>query len=261
MFSIPVITLLIVLLAALVCYAFIYQTISYRKRQRDRLLDLLKLRLRNFKFMLNGFPPGFLTKELSLLVHRSLVQVLDQLAKMEPNGKHREEIPAIEQHMAEIQRQPNAKSVMTGLENIQKVRDIKASLEDLYKYVHQLQSQKTLSSQQAESYRAMINQLVVQLSVDSYFLQGRMAKDKGKLRLAVHFFNLALKLMEKGRNKSHFESRIQQVQTLITELESRLSSDEPQAVKVTENADSATGSSEWDKFGQEQPWKKKQLYD
>lgn len=264
MSSVAVITSIIVLLAGLVCYAFIAQTIAQKRQQKERLLVALKTRVRNFKFILSGFPAGFLPKELTLLVQRSLMQLLEQLAKLEPgNNSHKEDLQAIAQQMAETQRQPpSGANQPASIDNPQKAREIKACLEELYKFIFHLEGKKNLSRAQADVHRGMIRHLVLQLTVDSYVLHGRIARDKGKLRLAAHYLDLALKLMIRERANGQFDGRIAQIRAAINDLETRLANETGEQPELPEeDGEQAAISSEWDKFAQEQSWKKKQIYD
>jgi hypothetical protein len=262
MSSVAIITSIIVLLAGLVCYAFISQTMSQKRQQKERLLMALKSRVRNFKFMLSGFPAGFLSKELSLLVQRSLLQLLEQLAKLEPNVlTHKEDLQLITQQIAEAQRQPPQNHQPVTLDNPQKAREIKSCLEELYKFIFHLEGKKNLTKAQADVYRGMIRHLVLQLAVDSYAAHGRIARDKGKLRLAIHYFDLALKLMTKERTSGNFDARIEQIRALIKDLEDRLHNESNEAAEVAKDeGDQTPVNSEWDKFTEEN-WKKKQIYD
>ena len=261
MTSVTVITSIIVLLAALVCYAFIAQTISHKKQQRERLLTALKTRVRNFKYMLNGFPAGFLPKELTLLVQRSLMQLLEQLTKLEPNAKHGEDLQAVAHLMAETQRQPQAAAPPNAIDNPQKAREIKLCLEELYKFVFHLEGKRNVTRAQADVYRSMIRNQVLHLTVDSYVLHGRIAREKDKPRLAIHYFDLALKLMLKERASGQFDARIPQLRSQMADLESRVTNEAPKATEPREETTDQAVSQEWDKFAQEQSWKKKQVYD
>lgn len=263
MSSVTVITSIIVLLAALLCYAFIAQTISQKRQQRERLLTALKARVRNFKFMLSGFPAGFLPKELTLLVQRSLMQLLEQLAKLEPNANHTQDLQGVAQQMAETQRQPpQTNSSVQIVDNPQRVREIKACLEELYKFVFHLEGKRLLARAQADIHRAMIRNLVLQLTVDSYVLHGRIARDKDKPRLAIHYFDLALKLMLKERASGQFDGRINQLRAAMAELEGRMLNEAPLTPEPrADDPDQSAINEEWDKFAKEQSWKKKQVYD
>jgi hypothetical protein len=264
MSSVAIITSIIVLLAGLVCYAFIAQTLAQKRQQRERLLAALKVRARNFKFILSGFPAGFLPKELALLVQRSLMQLLEQLSKLErSNNTHQEDLQAIAQQMAETQRQaPVSSNRPTAIENPQQAREIKAYLEEFYKFIFQLEGKKNLTKAQADIYRGMIRHLVLQLSVDSYVLHGRIAREKGKPRLAIHYLDLALKLMIRERVSGQFDARIAQIRTAINDLQSHLTNEAGETTELPEeDGDQSAISSEWDTFAQEPSWKKKQLYD
>lgn len=264
MSSVTVITSIIVLLAALVCYAFIAQTISQKKQQRERLLQALKTRARNFKFMLSGFPNGFLPKELTLLVQRSLIEVLEQLNRLEPGqNRYQDDLLATTQLMAETQRQQNQNAQPITIENPQQIREVKACLEELYKFIFQLEGKKGMPRQQADGHRALIKQLVLQLTIDSYVLHGRLARDKNKLRLAAHYFDLALKLMLRERASGLFDGRISQLQSVISELNSRIPTEGKAGTPQSqEQAGAADINDQWSEFEKEEKgWKKKQIYD
>lgn len=262
MSSIAIITAIIVLLAALVCYAFVAQTLTQKRQQRERLAAALKARLRDFKFMLSGLPAGFLPKELVLLVQRSLMQVLEQLARLEPaNSAHAQELQSVAQQMAEVQRQPTQTAATAPLDSAAKVKETKVCLEELYKFIFQLEGKKGMTAAQAEAYRNMIKQLVLQLTIDSYVMHGRAARDKGKPRLAIHYYDLALKLMTRERANGQFEPRIKQMQSLIGELELQNDTAPLAAAAPAVETDQELVSEEWDKFEKESNWKKKQIYD
>lgn len=262
MSSITVIAAIIVLLAGLVCYAFVAQTLTHKRQQRERLANALKVRVRNFKFMLNGLPSGFLPKELVLLIQRSLMQILEQLTKLEPKQEsYTQELQSVAQQMAETQRQPS-QTVTTGpLDSAQKAQEIKACLEELYKFIFQLEGKKGMTRSQADVYRNMIKQLVLQLTVDSYVMQGRVAKDKDKLRLAIHYFDLALKLMLRERANGVFDARITQLQATIAELESQVGDSPLTQASIAGELEHENFTEQWDKFDKEDSWKKKQIYD
>lgn len=263
MSTVTIITSIIVLLAILVCYAFIVQTIRQKKQHHNRMLQAMRYRWRNFRYMLNGFPEGFLPPELKLLVQRSLLDTLENLVRLEPrNPAHKEELQLLTQQMSETTRQTQEPSRRSSVENPQQIRDIKSGLEELYKFVFQLEAKKSITPEHAEIYRNTIKHLVVQLSIDSYVLHGWAARTKGKNALALHYFELAMKLMEKERRPDQYEGRIQHLSTLIEEV--RELSDEQVTNLTAKDAapDEGAISSEWEEFAKsEKSWKKKQLYD
>ena len=261
MSSVMVITSIIVLLAGLVCYAFVAQTVVQKRQKKERLLAGLKSRARSFKYMLSSTPTNYLPKDLKLLVQRSLQNVLEQLAKLDPGeSSYHEDLQGLTQQMAETQRQ-NDLAARKPLDNPQQAKEIKACLEELYKFIFNLESKRALSRDQADTFRAMVKQLVLELTVDSYVLHGRVAKEKEKYRLALHYFDLGVKLLIREGQSGQFDNRIAQLREVIADLQSRAQAEEEVNLPVPGD-DGTPANAEWNEFGQEnQDWKKKQIYD
>lgn len=264
MSSIAIIIIIIVLLSMLVCYAFIVQSLRQKREQRDRLLLALKARARNFHYMLDGFPQGFLPKDLTLLVQRSLQLVYEQMVRLEPkNASHRENMQTLAAKVAAAQKESDKPTVTVSVDNPQQSADIKLCLEELYKFVFQLERKGQLTQLQAEAYRAIIRQLLLHLTVDTYILHARIAQEKDKLQLACHYFELAIKLIQKEGQKSQFEPKLLQIMNAKGGLEKILSErGETRDPVPGEDSPPTPVGAEWDEFDKmSQSWKKKQLYD
>lgn len=265
MSSVTVITTIIVLLAGLVCYAFISQTIRHKREQRSRLLAALKSRSRNFKFMLSGFPAGFLSKELTLLVHRSLIEVCEQLSKLDPNNPaHVQDLQTISSQMAEVQRQAKPQQ-NAELESHQQIKEVKACLEELNRFLYSLERQGRCNKASADSYRNQIKQLVLKVTVSSYELNGRAAAQASKTKLASHYYTTALNLLVREGRAGQFDQKIKSFKEIIAKLEKQLEAEGPTSdIAPEEAAEQAGIDGEWDKFSSDDdnsPWKKKQVYD
>lgn len=264
MSTVAVIVTIVVLLAALVCYAFVSQTIKTKKEQKMRLTAALKSRSRNFKFMLNGFPQGFLSKELTLLVQRSLADVCEQLAKLEPEDPaHLQDFQLMSAQMTESHKQ-SAPQAVKPLESQQQIKDVKVCLEELHKFVFTLEKKNTLTRNQAGSFKTQIKQLVLQVTVDSYSLNGKQASQGGKTKLALHYFDLALKLILREGKSNKFASQVAKLKEQMAQLQSKLSEEEPQtAMSDDQLAEQNEMADEWDKFADknEDMWRKKNVYD
>lgn len=265
MSSVVIITSLIVLVAILVCYALIAQTLAHKRQRRERLMTAISAKVRNFKYMLNGFPQGFLPKDLLMLVQRSLIDLYEQLVDIDSgNPTHKQDLQAISLQLNETQRQTRQHQ-QVSIENPQQIKDAKACLEELHKFVFQLEQKGVVNRANADAYRSTIKQLVLQITVDSYMVSGRAAKGGNKTRLAIHYFTLAHKLLcKEGRGGQH-EKTIAQLAITIKELESHLIEEEPTAIVPTAQLPSIEEletSAAWDKFKTgEASWKKKQIYD
>lgn len=263
MSSVAVIAVIIILLASLVCYAFISQTLAHKREQRERLVSALSLKARNFKFMLNGFPQGFLPPELTMLVQKSLMDIYNQLTELEPqNNLFRGELQTLSQQMNDARRQ-HSRQGNVRMENPQQISEVKACLEELHKYIFQLEEKNRIPRQTADAHRASIRELVVNLTVDSYNIAGKQALDKEKPRLALHNLELALRLMERERKSGDFNQRIVDLQQQCAALNLRITQEDAATAGPDITPDDQENlDGQWDEFSKKEgDWKKKQMYD
>lgn len=263
MSSIQIISSIIVLLAGLVCYAFIAQTLRVKKEQRERLLAVLKRRNNTFKFMLNGFPKGFLSKELTLLVQKSLIETCDQLAKLDPKTpQYQQDLQLITEQMIETQRQTGPKAAR-HLETHQQVKEVKMCLEELYRFILGQQQKGLMPSNQADGLSNQIKQLVLQITVDSYVMRGVASNQAGKAKLAHHYYDLALKLLLREGKAGAHDERIAEIKGILPELAKKMAAEAEQPQPDDQDlANQAEMDEEWDKFGDKEDfWKKKHAYD
>ncbi|WP_096087607.1 hypothetical protein [Agaribacterium haliotis] len=266
MSTVTVISGIVVLLAALVCYAFVSQTIAQKREQRKRMLSKLKNQARGFKFMLNGCPDGFLPKELLMLIQRSLIDVTEQLSKLEPGeAVHAQELQTASSQLANAQReQGRADTQQVTLSTAQQIKDVKMSLEELHRFVFNLEGRAQLNRNQADAYRSQIKQLVLQATVDGYVLQGQTAQSSQKTKLAMHYFDLARQLMQREGHIGNYQARITQVTKILDELEQTLQEEIAAGQHVANIEEENELEDEWSKFendSADSQWKKKQIYD
>ncbi|GAA5316519.1 MAG: hypothetical protein AseanaTS_17230 [Candidatus Pelagadaptatus aseana] len=265
MSSTLIISIIIAVLVLLMSYAFISQTITTRRQQKQRLLTALKIRARDFKFLINGFPPNFLSKDLSILVYRCIIEVTEQLAKLEPKEKlYVEELTLYNKQLEEVQRKPkNAKRAK--LTNPQQTKEVKRLLQELNKFLAHLRKRGTINASQHANYEQQIKNMVVQLSVDSYIINAKQASGSGKTRLAIHYYTLARKLLAKESGKQNYQKQIQQLSGVIAQLEEKALAEEAAANPDRAAAEAQAeeqAATEWDEFNKgDESWKKKSVYD
>lgn len=249
--------IIIALIILLCCYAFVSQTIEKKRKQKQRLLTAFKQRAASFKFMISGFPPEFLTKDLLVLVYRSLVDVLEQLATLEPeNAKHMDELKHFSDQLEEANRTGKAHK-RVKFTSPQQIKEVKHHLEELHKFLLYLLRKGTINQPQMNHYAAQIRQLVLQITVDSYLMNAKQAQKVEKLRLAIHYYQLAKKLLDRENSNKQYTAQIKQLSGVINELENQAN------IKQTpQTAQEGEGSEEWDQFAEpEDDWKKKNVYD
>lgn len=254
MSSLSIAFIIVGLLIILIGYAFIYQALEKRRKQRQRLMAALKHRQRTFKRMLVSFPAGFLPKELSLVVYQALIDSAEQLRRLEPKERaHKEEVALYSRELENIRQQDGSGTVR--LETVEQVVDLRRQLQDLNQYIVQQAERGNISKAQAQIHGRQIKRLILRISVDAYVLSAREAGDIGKVRLALHYYNLARKLLVRDNVRAH-QQQIQQFDEVIGQLEDQLARDPTGA-----DAEPIE-SKEWETFGEDdESWKKKQVYD
>lgn len=254
MSAIYIVAIIIGVLGVAICYVFITQTIEKKRKQNQRRVLALKKRAKVFRYILSGFPPNFLTREITMLVQRCLSEVLQQLAQLEPKEKgHIEELALISGQMQATQQRTDSGKRPT-LQSPQQVKDVKEHLQELYKFLMHLQRRGTIKRAEADDFGDQIKQLVLQISVDSYVLQAKQAKQADKPKLAIHYFTLAKKLIERDES-GNYTAQKHKLEKIIAQLEA--ASDEPKTAPKAggEMAD------EWNEVAEAESWKKKNIYD
>jgi len=263
MSSIYITTLIIALIAILVCYAFIAQSLEKKRKQKQRLLAALKARSRNFKYMISGLPTDFLPKELNILVHRCLVEVCEQLSQLDSSdNSHLQDLQLYSGQLEELKRK-NKPNKHIKIENPQQIKDVKRALEELNRFIIQFEARGNIDKGQLKIYSAQIKKLVLQITVDAYLINAKQSHKAEKLRLAAHYYTLAHKLLSRENPDGSFNKQIQQLAGVIKQLQDQLHKDEPEYQESEEQtALKAEASSEWNSFEEKDDnWKKKNVYD
>ena len=204
-----------------------------------------------------------MTKELKVIVLRSLIEVSEQLSKLDPKEPaHRQELQTNTNMLAEVQRAPPT-NARVSLENLQQIKEVKMSLEELHRFVFNLEGQNRLTRAQADAYRVQIKQLVLQVTVDGYVLNGQQASQSEKTKLALHYFDLAIKLLVREGKAGMFDAKIAQLRTICEQLTAKLAEEGESLPGNTSESSSEELEGEWDKFSEknDDQWRKKQVYD
>lgn len=262
MSTVAIIVGIVVVLALLVSYAFISQTLQQKREQRKRLMAALNAQVRSFKFMLDGCPDNFLTKELKVLVLKSLIDASEQLLALKPDeNNYKQDIQLYNNMLSESLRAPPTQKTVQ-LDSAQQIKEAKMSLESLHKFVFKLEEHKKLNRAQADTHRTQIKQLVLQVTVDGYILQGKQAIQNDKTKLAAHYFDLSIKLLAREGKPGVFENRIAQLKEVHAELMEQLAEEMPEIAQAEGESPSEV-EEEWDAFQKEDDdfWKKKNVYD
>jgi hypothetical protein len=239
-------------LFALVTVVFTLQQVEKNKREKQSLIAALKTRVRNFQYLLDGFPEGFLGSDLKQLVCQCLLDALEQLVRLEP-AQYRAELQSVQDRLQQLNQQPEQNSYQP-LTNPVQIQEVQKLLNSLSNVVQRLAQSKRLPPEQANLYGRQIRRLTTRTALDGHLAAAQEALRNTKPRLAEHHYRLAVDKMHKDNADGFYAAQIVNCQQRITELERA----GEQAPVVPTEADDA-----WKSFDQEgDSWqKKKSLYD
>lgn len=242
-------------------YMFLSHSLEKRRIRRQRLITALKARRNSFRDLATGFPAGFLPKDLSAFLYKSLIDACEQLAILEPKElQHLEQASFYNTQLNSLQI-PEA-GTRPRLDNPQQLKEARHLLQELHKFILQQTKLQQITQVQASVYMDQIKRLVLQMSVDGHVFNARQAQQAGKNRLAIHYYSLARKLLASENAGQNFEKQIAQLDAVIAKLEEKaLAAGELAKVEEDENSQ-AEVNKEWETFNKEnEDWKKKQIYD
>jgi len=255
-----IVAIIIVLLIALAAYAFISQSIEKKRVQRQRILMALKTKHRNFVHMINGFPPNFLTADLLGLIYRALIDTCEQLSKIEPKEQHH--VDDITLYTNQLGALPKTNPAQRPrIENPQIMKDIRQHLHELQHFLAQQEASKIINKVQFSAYIDQLKRLALQMSVDAHLYHAKQAQQAGKLRLAIHYFNLAKKMLTTENANRAYDKQIAQLASIVTKLEEKAQLS-GEANDTSQDAQQPDSTKEWENFTPPtDDWKKKQMYD
>ena len=237
----------------LLLIAVTMQSIEKNNRQKRQMESTLKSRARNFSYILDGLPQGYLNRSLKALMARSLLSTYSQLQKLAPgNAEYRTAAERIKIIVEELASEPEEVTPAT-LTDPKQIKDVQQLLRSLYNYIATLLKSNRIDATQAKSYGIQVRRLMVQSSLDGLTQSSQEAIAEGKYRLAIHHLALAIEKMHAENVGGYFDARIQQLKARQVELE---------AQAETRDQAKEEAAREWDELTQEdQSWKKKAIYD
>lgn len=250
-------------LLALVAIALTMQSLEKNKKEKKRLLALLNAKVRNFEYMLNNFPEGFLGRDLQILVCKSLQEVFHQLGNVNPRDKsNATNSKQLEQKINVLANQ-TAKGKTVTLTDKQQIVEIQKLLKHLYNFIAKLTSSKRITSKDSQVYAAQIRKLMLQTTTDSLNQAISDAIKTGKFPLALHNLKMAIEKLTKenqggvyNEKIAHYEQQIADISALNVSTDDRV--DRVDRVDQRKSND----DKEWDAMNKpDDTWKKNAIYD
>lgn len=244
-------------LLALVAIALTMQSLEKNKKEKKRLLGLLSSRVRNFEYMLNNFPEGFLGRDLQILVCKSLQEVYHQLGNVSPRDKsNTTNIKQLEQKINVLANQP-AKAKTVTLTDKQQIVEIQKLLKHLYNFIAKLTSSKRITNSDSQLYAEQIRKLMLQTTTDSLNQAISDAIKTGKFPLALHNLKMAIEKLTKENEGGLYSEKIAYYEKQIADISAlNVSKSDPVDRQKTDD------DKEWEEMNKpDDTWKKNAIYD
>jgi len=253
MSSIFIISALVALLTALMCYAFISQQLEKKRKQRLRLMNALNQRLALFKQIVGAMPAGYLPAELNSLMYQALISTLEQLAKLAPKEPYNAELAEYQKKYTHSKEASERARL-----NPEQAAQVQPLLQELARFIAAQAESGRLPKPQASRLLGLCRRLLLQSTIEGYIHQAKQARTDNKLRLAIHHYSSARKLLLKEAGQQETTTKqVAQLSAVIAKLEQEHANQDQPSTAAEEHA----SNKEWQEFEDGQDWKKKQLYD
>lgn len=254
--AIIVATVLIVLMAS----AYTVQAMD-RARTRKRQLEFaLRKRIARLASLLEAFPVGFLTKDLSLLIARGQVDAWEQLCELERgNDTYAKALSEAIKQRDHFRSGGAPQQGTAAPQSAQQFLEIERNLALLQKLITSLSQKGQLTPEEERVLSHHVTVLTARAKLGQHRLNAQEAKQQDKPRLAIHHLQMAVNALKK-LNSDHLQADLADLQDQIAQLEEQARQQEEQ-INALPPENAAVGK-EWDSFGQkDETWKKKAVYD
>jgi len=256
---------IIAIVSALVCYVFVRQTIIERKLERDRLQRALDKRAKELLQAITVFPEGFLPKELEVFLYRCIIDAYEQLTRLAPSEQSY--VEALQIHTGQLEsslRKPEGQKV-DDLQSTSQISEFKQYLNLIGNFLQKSVQRGQITQKQHAHYRLLLKELVVVLTVNGHTISARQSIEMQKPKLALHYYDLAKKLLTK-ETPNGFMEKVQKLNTRMQPLLELVQAEEAERREENKNPYSDgqepdEEKSQWDTLEPDSEWKKKNVYD
>ena len=214
----------------LIAVTFTLQQIEKNNREKSALIAALKGQVRNFQFMLEGFPEGLLNRDLKLLVCQCIAENLDQLLRLERNNSEYQQLhQQLSGKITQLNNQPANLSQYQPLTDPAQIQDVQKLLNSLFNVIQRLYQNKRLNAAQTNSYSSQVQRLATRIALDANLAAAQAALQNGKPRLAVHHYKVVIDKMSKDNADGAFTEQIVTLQQRCEQLETQAASQPQEA--------------------------------
>ena len=244
-------------LFVLVTIGVTMQTLEKNRREKRLLENSLNSRARNFQYLLDGFPQGFLGRDLQVLVCKCLAEVYEKLLEISPKeSSYQKQRTLNAERLSQFQEGSNINSEVP-LSDLGQIKEVQKLLTSLHKFISQLHQGGRINEQEGKVYSQQIQRLMMQTTIDAYNQQIQAAIGADKQKLAIHHLHTVIDKLTRHNGSNLYTGKIAVFQEQLSGLERLVADSDAASAALRAEADK-----EWDALNKpDDSWKKKALYD
>jgi len=258
----PTSTITIIIFAVIcLCVGAIYfaQARERARIEKIRKSNVLTERHRRMQQLLHDLPPQYINNELRIMIAERSVQTLNELLQLNNNDRLKGYLAADHDYLKQI-REKNPKFQAIPVKTEEKAKEVRTILEILQRFIQTQHKNKQLTAASTKKYLDHITLSICQSKADLFCGRAEQANKNGKPRVAIHNYHSAIDAFKEFIQNPQAAKSVSMYKAKIKALE-ELADQNNQKLKEKAASGEEQGNSEWDSFGKEDDWQKKNDYD
>lgn len=198
-----------------------YVSHAIEKQRRQKALMIANLSDYAFRLqrLLDFIPAAYLSKEVRLLLLNQIKKRMEKLIELAPdNEKFAKKLDSCNTQIADIQSTstpPQAPQLKTPEE----ANELRTLLQELSKVIEYFVQSKVLPAAEAQRHMVSIQNSFIDANLNYLLQMGQAARQEKKPKLAIHHYQKALAEMHKRNQNGQYNEKIQQLKTVLGELQ------------------------------------------
>lgn len=249
-----IIILSILGLGGLIGLFYVSHAVEKQRRQKALMIANLSDYAYRLQRLLDYIPAAYLNKDIRILLLNQIKKRMDKLIELAPsNDKFRKKLDSCIAQISDIHSSavpPQAPQLKTPEE----ASELRTLLQELSKVIEHFAQTKIIAVTDAQKHLASIQASFIEANLNYLMQMGQTARQEKKPKLAIHHYQKAMAEMGKRNQNGQYNEKLQQLKTLISELQNEAGVVEVEEVSDTHSELNA-GLSEM--IEEQDAWKKK----
>jgi hypothetical protein len=242
---------------------------QYRQRTQDarqREMNTLQEKLRQFKMLATALPPQFITPQIKVLLGQRAIETLERLGQLDRPDDFQDQIVEWKAYQESAKAAPTAqqgKNAASPTGNQIAVTETRHLLKILYRFIESQikhrRLEKAIGAQNLEQTLYFISKVLA----DAHVAKARQVYKDGRYRIAIHHYHDAISAYSPLPNNAQAQKVVEQYRLQIKELEKQATAAQEAKNMAAPSAAATTqlGADLENLVTKQDTWKKKQTYD